>query len=63
MSRDFKTAAQEKAFEVAAPRAIIADTKRQLADWMAPVDAPLPKFLRDSGHKGVVYREPYGCRR
>jgi aldehyde dehydrogenase (NAD+) len=32
----------------------------QLADWMKPVEAPLPKFLRDSGHKGMIYREPYG---
>src|SRR5262245_20369674 len=27
---------------------------------MKPVEAPLPKFLAASGHKGVVYREPYG---
>jgi aldehyde dehydrogenase (NAD+) len=27
---------------------------------MKPVEAPLPKFLAKSGHKGMVYREPYG---
>jgi len=27
---------------------------------MNPVEAPLPKFLAASGHKGMVYREPYG---
>ncbi len=27
---------------------------------MKPVEAPLPKFLAASGHKGMVYREPYG---
>ena len=27
---------------------------------MRPVEAPLPKFLAASGHKGIVYREPYG---
>ena len=60
ISKDFKTAAQEKAFETAAPLAIIADTKRQLADWMQPVKAPLPEFLAESGHRGMIYREPYG---
>ena len=35
-------------------------TKSQLKEWMTPVDAPLPKFLAASGHKGIVYREPYG---
>ena len=35
-------------------------TKSQLKDWTKPVEAPLPKFLAASGHKGVVYREPYG---
>jgi aldehyde dehydrogenase (NAD+) len=27
---------------------------------MKPVETPLQKFLTASGHKGVVYREPYG---
>jgi hypothetical protein len=31
-----------------------------LREWMKPVEAPLPKFLAASGHKGMVYREPYG---
>jgi aldehyde dehydrogenase (NAD+) len=34
-------------------------TKSQLREWMKPVEAPLPKFLAASGHKGMVYREPY----
>jgi aldehyde dehydrogenase (NAD+) len=57
---DFKTAAQENAFEVSASIATSEFTKSQLSDWMKPVEAPLPKFLAASGHKGVVYREPYG---
>jgi len=57
---DFKTAAQENLFEVAASIASTEFTKSQLKEWMRPVDAPLPKFLAASGHKGVVYREPYG---
>lgn len=27
---------------------------------MKPVEVPLPKFLAASGHKGLVYHEPYG---
>jgi aldehyde dehydrogenase (NAD+) len=27
---------------------------------MKPVEAPIPRFLAESGHKGIVYREPYG---
>ena len=27
---------------------------------MEPVEAPLPKFLAETGHKGFVYRDPYG---
>ena len=34
--------------------------KSQVKQWMKPVEAPLPKFLAASGHKGLVYREPYG---
>src|SRR5262247_963918 len=57
---DFKTALQENIFEVAASIASIESTKSQLKEWMKPVEAPLPKFLAASGHKGMVYREPYG---
>ena len=57
---DFKTASQENLFEVAASIASTEFTKSQLKEWMRPVEAPLPKFLAASGHKGVVYREPYG---
>jgi aldehyde dehydrogenase (NAD+) len=57
---DFKTAIQENVFEVSATIATTEFVKSQLKDWMRPVEAPLPKFLAASGHKGVVYREPYG---
>ncbi|HEY9466838.1 MAG TPA: aldehyde dehydrogenase family protein, partial [Vicinamibacterales bacterium] len=57
---DFKTALQEYVFEVAASIGSIEAIKAQLKDWMKPVVAPIPKFLADSGHKGIVYREPYG---
>ena len=58
--RDFKTAVQEHVFEVAASIGSIEATKKQLAAWMQPVEAPVPKFLAATGHKGIVYREPYG---
>src|SRR5271167_3585486 len=58
--KDFKTASQENAFEVSASIATSEFAKSQLKEWMKPVEAPLPKFLAASGHKGMVYREPYG---
>src|SRR3984893_17751830 len=57
---DFKTATQENAFEVSASIATSEFAKSQLKEWMKPVEAPVPKFLAASGHKGMVYREPYG---
>ena len=58
--KDFKTASQENVFEVSATIATSQYAKSQLKEWMKPVEAPLPKFLAASGHKGMVYREPYG---
>ena len=58
--KDFKTASQENAFEVSATIATAESTRSQLKEWMKPIEAPLPKFLAASGHKGIVYREPYG---
>ncbi len=58
--KDFKTASQESAFEVSASIATSESAKSQLKEWMKPVEAPLPKFLAASGHRGMVYREPYG---
>jgi acyl-CoA reductase-like NAD-dependent aldehyde dehydrogenase len=57
---DFKTAVPENVFEVTAPIASAEFTKSQLTEWMRPVEAPIPKFLAATGHKGMVYREPYG---
>src|SRR5580693_4604892 len=57
---DFKTAVQENVFEVSASIATAEFVKSQLREWMKPVEPPLPKALAASGHKGVIYREPYG---
>ena len=58
--RDFKTALSERVFEVAASIGSIEAIKAQLAGWMEPTEAPIPKFLAATGHKGMVHREPYG---
>jgi aldehyde dehydrogenase (NAD+) len=60
LSRDFKTALSEKVFEVGATLGTIEVTKALLKSWMQPVEAPVPTFLAESGHKAIVYREPYG---
>ena len=60
LSLDFKTALSEKVFEVAATLGTIEVTKGFLESWMQPIEAPIPKFLAKSGHKAIVYREPYG---
>jgi aldehyde dehydrogenase (NAD+) len=60
ISRDFKTASQEKVFEVQAPLGTAAFAKADLKEWMKPVDVVIPKALAASGHTAKVYREPYG---
>jgi aldehyde dehydrogenase (NAD+) len=59
VAADFKTASQEFVFETAASLGETQFQKSQLKAWMVPVEAPLPKFLTETGHK-VVYRDPYG---
>src|SRR5712672_3792647 len=34
--------------------------KSQLKDWMKPVEAPVPRALAATGHRGIIYRDPYG---
>src|ERR1700734_2542371 len=60
MAKDFKTASQEYIFETAASAGETEVQKSQLKEWMKPVEAPVPRFLAATGHKGMVYREPYG---
>ena len=28
--------------------------------WMEPAEAPVPRALAATGHKAMIYREPYG---
>src|SRR6202522_2167517 len=60
MAKDFKTASQEHIFETAASAGETEVQKSQLKEWMKPVEAPVPRFLAETGHKGMIYREPYG---
>src|SRR5271170_3001295 len=60
ISSDFKTASQEKVFEVQAALGTAAFAKADLKKWMEPVDVVIPKALRASGHTAKVFREPYG---
>src|SRR5271167_513104 len=60
IAKDFKTASQEVIFETQASAGETEVQKSQLKEWMKPVEAPVPRFLAQTGHKGMVYREPYG---
>ena len=60
MAKDFKTASQEYIFETQASAGETEVQKSQLKEWMKPVEAPVPRFLAETGHKGMIYREPYG---
>src|SRR6266404_5112410 len=60
MAQDFKTASQEVIFETQASAGETEVQKSQLKEWMKPVEAPVPRFLAITGHKGIVYREPHG---
>src|SRR5215472_18912650 len=60
VAKDFKTASQEQIFETFACLGEVEFQKSQLKDWMAPTAAPVPRALAATGHRGVVYRDPYG---
>jgi aldehyde dehydrogenase (NAD+) len=60
IAEDFKTASQEYVFETVASIGETQFQKSQIKSWMEPIEAQLPKFLAQTGYKGIVYREPYG---
>src|SRR5258707_1656632 len=60
LAKGFKTASQEYIFETQASAGETEVQKSQLKEWMKPVEAPVPSFLASTGHKGMIYREPYG---
>jgi acyl-CoA reductase-like NAD-dependent aldehyde dehydrogenase len=60
VAKDFKTASQEQIFETLSCLGEVAYQKSRLRDWMAPTEAPVPRALAATGHRGIVYRDPYG---
>src|SRR3984885_12222524 len=60
IASDFKTASSEYVFETQACISESPFQKSQLKSWMEPVEAPVPKALAATVHKGMVYRDPYG---
>jgi aldehyde dehydrogenase (NAD+) len=60
VAQDFKTATQEYIFETFACMGEVMYQKSQLKDWMKPMEAPVPRALAATGHRGIVYRDPYG---
>src|SRR6202790_3141134 len=60
MAKEFKTASQEYIFETQASMGESQVQKSQLKEWMKPVEAPVPPLLAKTGHKRIVYPEPYG---
>jgi aldehyde dehydrogenase (NAD+) len=57
---DFKTASQEYVFETRATIGEVAFQRGQLDNWMKPIEAPVPNSLAATGHRAVIYRDPYG---
>ncbi|KFL89469.1 Aldehyde dehydrogenase [Acetobacter malorum] len=60
LARDFKTSWFERAMEFHGVLGAIEHTRAELADWMEPEVAPLPKRMQENDFKGFIYREPYG---
>jgi aldehyde dehydrogenase (NAD+) len=60
VARDFKTASQEYIFETGACLGEVGFQKAMLKGWMTPAEAPVPRALAATGHRGIVYRDPYG---
>ena len=60
IAQDFKTASQEHIFETFACSGEVEFQKSNLKEWMKPTEVPVPRALAASGHRGIVYPDPYG---
>ncbi len=60
LAHDFKTAWFEQSMEYYGTLSTIAETKKDLKEWMKPEVRKLSPRFEETGHRGVVYREPYG---
>ena len=57
---DFRAASQAYVFETRTAIGEVAFQRSQPDDWMKPVEAPVPNPLAATGHRAVIYRDPYG---
>ena len=55
MSSDFKTASQEKVFEIMAPVGTVAFAKAELRQWMKPVDVVVLRELTKSIKENHIF--------
>jgi len=57
IAKDFKTASQEQVFETLACLGEVEVPEKPVKGLMAPIEAPVPKALAATGHRGVIYRD------
>src|SRR5258708_9634800 len=60
VAQDFKTATQEYIVETFACLGEVMYQKSQLKEWIKPIEVPVPRALAATGHRGIIYRDPYG---
>ncbi len=60
LAHDFKTAWFEQSMEYYGTLGTVAETKENLKSWMEPERRKLSRRFEETGHRGMVYREPYG---
>lgn len=58
--QDFHKPPFEQQFEISVPLGVIDYYRRHLATLMAPEPVAIPPGLEASGHRGMIYKEPYG---
>ena len=61
VAQDFTTGSQEHIFATLACLGEVEFQKSNLKEWMKPAEAPVPRALAATGHRGIVYRDPYGA--
>lgn len=58
--QDFGKPPFEQLFEITVPSGVITFYRENLQALMAPQDVAIPAGLAATGHRGVIYKEPYG---
>jgi aldehyde dehydrogenase (NAD+) len=57
---DFGKPPFEQLFEITVPLGVIDNYRATLRELMSPQDVSIPSGLEATGHRGVIYKEPYG---